>query len=116
MRKVQLKIGMILLLCSCITGLQAQNAQEFTDLKGDYLGQTLPGDSAVIFAPGIISVNGRYEFGVSFTPDLEEIYFTAKRKGESSSVYFSKLIDKKWPNPKKANLTKGKKVVKWRRL
>lgn len=87
----------------------SQTVQEFPVLKGDYLGQPLPGDSAVIFAPGIVSVNGRSEYGVSFTPDLEEIYFTGDRKGESSSVYFSKLIDKKWTNPKKANLTKGKK-------
>jgi hypothetical protein len=89
--------------------IQAQNTKEFPELKGEYLGQNPPGMTAEIFAPGIVSVNGRYEFGVSFTPDLEEIYFTGKRKGESSSVYFSKLIDKKWTNPKKANLTKGKK-------
>lgn len=82
--------------------------QQFTDLSGDYLGQSLPGDTPEIFAPGIVSVNGRYEYGVSFSPDLEEIYYTGKRKGESSSVYFSKLIDKKWTNPEKANLTKGK--------
>jgi ankyrin repeat protein len=103
-----LKISLMLLFGFCLTGIQAQNTKEFTDLKGDYLGQTLPGDSAVIFAPGIVSVNGRSEYGVSFTPDLEEIYFTGDRKGESTSVYFSKLIDKKWTKPKKANLTKGK--------
>lgn len=74
-----------------------------------YFNQPLPGDSAVIFAPGIVSVNGRYEFAVSFSPDLDEIYFTGKRKGERSSIYFSKLIDKEWTNPQKANLTKGKK-------
>lgn len=91
------------------SGLQAQSTNEFPVLEGDYLGQPLPGDSAVIFAPGIISVNGRSEYGVSFTPDLEEIYFTVKRKGERVSVYFSKLIDNKWTNPKKANLTKGEK-------
>lgn len=74
-----------------------------------YFGQNPPGKTAEIFAPGIVSVDGRYEYGVSFTPDLEEIYFTAKRKGENPSVYFSKLIDKKWTNPKKANLTKGER-------
>jgi len=83
--------------------------QQLIDLSGDYLGQSPPGDTPEIFASGIVSVNGRYEYGVSFSPDLEEIYFTAHRKGESSSVYFSKLIDKKWTNPKKANLTKGEK-------
>ncbi len=79
------------------------------DNKGYYFNQPLPVDSAVIFAPGIVSVNGRYEYGVSYSPDLKEIYFTAHRKDEGSSVYFSKLIDKKWMTPKKANLTKGVK-------
>ena len=79
------------------------------DNKEYYFNQPPPGDSAVIFAPGIVSVNGRYEYGVSFSPDLKEIYFTAHRKDEGSSVYFSKLIDKKWTTPKKANLTKGVK-------
>lgn len=55
-------------------GFQVQSTNEFPVLKGDYLGQPLPGDSAVIFAPGIVSVNGRSEYGVSFSPDLEEIY------------------------------------------
>ena len=81
-----------------------------------YFGQKPPGMRAEIFAPGIVSVNGRYEYGVSFSPDLDEIYFTGKRKGESESVYFSKLIDKKWTAPKKANLTNGKKGLKWRHL
>ena len=78
-------------------------------MNDKYLGQNPPGMTAEIFAPGIVSVNGRYEYSVSFTPDFEEIYFTGHRKGESPSVYFSKLIDKKWTNPKKANLTEGKK-------
>jgi WD40-like Beta Propeller Repeat len=81
----------------------------FSIMNDKYLGQSPPGDTSEIFAPGIVSVNGRYEYGVSFTPDLEEIYFTGHKKGESSSVYFSKLIDKKWTIPKKANLTNGLK-------
>jgi WD40-like Beta Propeller Repeat len=106
MEKTKMKNSLILLMfvfSSFVYG------QEYTELQGYYLGQPLPGETPVVFAPGIVSVNGRYEFAVSFSPDLEEIYFTGKRKGESSSVYFSKLIDKKWTNPKKANLTKGKK-------
>jgi len=102
-----LKISVMLLFWFCVTGIQAQSTKKFSALKGNYLGQTPPGDVPVVFAPGIVSVNGRYEYGVSFSPDLKEIYFTAHRKGESSSVYFSKLIDEKWTNPKKANLTKG---------
>jgi hypothetical protein len=69
----------------------ANNSNETEDA---YFGQKPPEMSAEIFATGIVLVNGRYEFAVLFTPDLEEIYFTGKRKGESSSIYFSKLIDK----------------------
>ena len=101
MKYKNLRISTILILWLCLIGVQAQNTKDFPVLKGDYLGQTPPGDVPSIFAPGIVSVNGRYEQGVSFSPDLKEIYFTAHKKGESSSVYFSKLLDKKWTNPKK---------------
>jgi tetratricopeptide (TPR) repeat protein len=84
-------------------------SNNFNETEDAYFGQKPPEMSAEIFAPGIVSVDGRYEYGVSFSPDLEEIYFTGKRKGESESVYFSKLIGKKWTTPEKANLTKGEK-------
>ena len=75
-----------------------------------YLGQKPPGLIPEIFAPGVISLNGRYEHGISFSPDLEEVYFSANKKGEDPSIYFSKLEDRKWTNPKKVNFTNGKKV------
>lgn len=31
--------------------------QPFTELRGDYLGQTPPGDIPIVFAPGIVSDN-----------------------------------------------------------
>lgn len=106
----------ILLILTIVISLNSVFAQENIEsdsstsiLSEKYFGQHPPGMTPEIFAPGIVSVNGRYEYGVSFSPDLEEIYFTSERKGESSSVYFSKLVDKKWTNPKKANLTKGEK-------
>lgn len=105
-----------LLLLTIIISLNAVFAQENIEsdsnlsiMNDKYFGQNPPGMTAEIFAPGIVSVNGRYEYGVSFTPDLEEIYFTAEIKGEGASVFFSKLIDKKWTSPEKANLTNGLK-------
>ena len=59
-----LKISVMLLFGFCLTEIQGQNTKEFTNLKGDYLGQTPSGMTAEIFAPGIVSVNGRYEYGV----------------------------------------------------
>ena len=86
-----------------------ENDSGFTIVKGKYFGQNPPGMTAEIFAPGIVSVNGRYEVAVSFSPDLDEMYFSVEEKDGIGSVYFSKLKDKKWTNPKKANFTKDKK-------
>lgn len=42
---------------------------------GLYLGQTPPGLTPEIFAPGIISLDTRYEYSVAFSPDLSECVF-----------------------------------------
>ncbi len=86
---------------------KSDSQDKFPVLKGPYFGQKPPGLTPEVFAPGIVSVDGRYEYGVSFSPDLDEMYFSPTVKGHSV-VYFSKLKNKKWTNPKKANFTKGK--------
>lgn len=82
---------------------------EFPVLKAPYFGQKPPGLIPEVFAPGIVSLKGRNEGAVSFSPELDEIYFSAKIKGGNSAVYFSRLENKKWTNLKKANFTKGKR-------
>lgn len=82
---------------------------EFPVLKGPYLGQRPPGLIAEVFAPGIVSINGRYEGAVSFSPDLDEIYFAAKNKDKLTGIYFSKLGGNQWSAIEKADFTKGKK-------
>ena len=82
----------------------------YRDIVSPYFGQKTPGLIPEIFAPGIISINGRYEGAMSFSSDLEELYFNANYKDQDPSIYYSKLEGKKWTNPKKANFTKGKKV------
>jgi len=82
---------------------------EFPVLKGPYLGQKSPGLMPEVFAPGIVSINGRYEHGISFSPNLDEIYFSANKKDGITDIYFSKLEGKKWKQIKKAKFTKGQK-------
>jgi hypothetical protein len=95
-----------LLILTCAISLNTVFAQE-----GSYFGQKPPGLIPEIFAPGIVSINGRDEKGISFSPDLDEIYFSANKKDEEKDVYFSKLEGKKWAPIKKANFTKGEKDV-----
>jgi Tol biopolymer transport system component len=68
--------------------------QEFTDLYGDYLGKTPPGDSAVIFAPGIISLTDRSEMKIDFSQDGNECYYIT-----SQGYYFRKRVNDLWTEP-----------------
>ncbi|WP_087493168.1 PD40 domain-containing protein [Winogradskyella sp. PC-19] len=78
-------------------------------IEVSYFGQKPPGTTAEIFAPEIVSVNGRYEYAVSFSPDMNEMYFSGNKEEKPQVVYFSRLKDEKWSTPKIANFTKGKK-------
>lgn len=82
---------------------------EFPVLKGPYFGQKPPGLIPEVFAPGIVSIDRRFEGAISFSPDLEELYFGAKNEDEETAIYFSKLEGGKWTPIKRANFTKGDK-------
>jgi len=74
-----------------------------------YLEQPRPGLTPTVFAPGIVSNDGRSEGAVSFSPDLDEIYFQAGSENEKLAIYFSQLEGKKWTPVEKASFTNGKK-------
>ena len=105
-----------LLILTCALSLNTVFAQEnkINDntpiIVSPYFGQKPPGLIPEIFAPGIVSINGRGEGSISFSPDLDELYFGVFEEDGNPSVYFSKLEDKKWTNPKKINFTKDKKI------
>lgn len=54
--------------------INAQTQQRLAQLSGEYLGQKPPGAAPEIFAPGIVSL-GFHELGISFTPDLKEMFY-----------------------------------------
>ena len=58
------------------------------------------------------SIEGRYEFGISFSPNLDELYFTTLYKGEGHNpeIHYSKIEDGFWTKPKKADFSNGKLV------
>ena len=61
-----------------------------------YFGQIPPGNTAEIFAPGIVSVKGRSEYALSFSPDFDEMYFSGEKEDGVQYAYFSRLKDGKW--------------------
>ncbi len=62
----------------------------------DYFGQTPPGDTAVIFAPEIISLPDAWEKKITFSPDGNECYFDIASSGDSSKIYYKKRVYNTW--------------------
>ncbi len=78
-----------------------------TNLTGPYLGQRVPGLTPQIFAPGIVSAAGHFDFGITFTPDGKEVYFTQRRGEERNVSMVSRLAEDGWTAPEEAAFAKG---------
>jgi Tol biopolymer transport system component len=76
------------------------NGQQFTDLYGDYLGQTPPGDVPVIFAPGVVSGNGLEHSAAVFSSDGNEVYWASrKNQNDKITTWYMKRINNRWTKP-----------------
>ncbi len=77
-----------------------QNSQnDFPVLTGSYLGQKPPGMQPEIFAPGIVSNPGLFEWSGTFSPDGNEYYFLRVYDDSPSKFLCSKVVDGKWTTP-----------------
>jgi len=97
-----------LVLSFLVLGLYAQDF--IMNHTGDYLGQIPPKDSAIIFAPEIVSVSGRYEYGLAISPNHDEIFFTAEspeNNKELSGLIQLKRVGENWTKPQLANLNQS---------
>ncbi len=99
----------ILFFYACNTKKHESKDSDLPITSDTYFGQKPPGLTPVLFAPGVISLDGRFESAVSFSPDLDEIYFSAYSEGENTFIYFSKLEGNEWSPVKRVNFTNGKK-------
>jgi hypothetical protein len=81
----------------------------FPALKGPYFGQPEPGQQAQRFAPGLVSLPGRYEFALNFSPSGQELLFTQQVSTQLVSVFHSRLRSGVWTRPKPVQLSEGAK-------
>lgn len=91
----------IMLLSMCVEEKSTFKSEMLQMPSGDYLGQALPGDSAVLFAPGVISTE-LYTRDITFTPDGNEIYFCISAAGYNL-IYSTKQVEGKWTMPEVAS-------------
>ncbi|MEM8894741.1 MAG: hypothetical protein AAGC88_09195 [Bacteroidota bacterium] len=92
------KLRLLLLLTQFIFcgALNAQSTQEETPLI--YLGQTPPDTVPQKFAPGILSLDDRYEFGITISEAGDEIYFGIDIGGKPE-IHGTTLTDGRWSDP-----------------
>ena len=90
------KMMIFCILSFCLHCVQHDN---YLDLDGEYLGQTLPGEDPELFAPGIIS-RGLYERDVAMMPDGKEIY-TGVITGQNqfSAILVTRYLNGRWTKP-----------------
>ncbi len=74
----------------------------------DYFGQTPPGDSAIVFAPGIFSLNNRYEYAPFFSPDGKTIYFgVTNAYWNDCKLWYTRYENGSWSEQKQAEIARG---------
>lgn len=76
----------------------------FSDLKGNYFGQTPPDNTPVVFAPGIISVDSTIEHGApAFSPDGNEVFWQSnyRQSGRETQILSMTMSsnENKWTAP-----------------
>jgi len=76
------------------------NCSAIGEVAVDYFGQNQPLDTPEVFAQDLISVKGRFEYGISFSPDAKEVaYGVLDMKDERGQIFYSRSIENKWAKP-----------------
>jgi len=92
----------ILISCVFIASASPLIAADNITTNGPYLGQTPPGDEAVLFAPGIIS-DGFNNRDMAMTPDGSEFYYAVNmRNFDLSTILAVYRTDDGWDGPRVA--------------
>lgn len=85
--------------------LRAEGAKEtgkdMLALKGKYLGQTRPGLTPLLFAPGFVSTE-HGQLNAVFTNDHKEFYFTQSKPGSHFTIMVTKQVNNRWTLPETA--------------
>ena len=101
MKKNNILVALVFCVICISCYSQHQNKQNLKDI---YFGLKAPDLNPEIFAPDIISTD-EFEFGMAFSNDGNEIYFTRRPNynGSNNRIYATKFKDHQWSTPKLAS-------------
>lgn len=86
-----------LLLMIIVSCKHKEAKQNFPLLQGAYFGQTEPGNTPELFAPGLLNT-GLYTRDMAISPDGKEMYFSIAGGGYAV-IMQTKMTDGKWTEP-----------------
>jgi hypothetical protein len=99
---MKLKIGSFgIILSIFIVFIGPAQQDKFPVLKGPYLGQTPPGTTPEVFAPGVIS-KGYFERSVVFSPSQDELFFQLRCLGFTTILLHMEQKSGVWAQPEVA--------------
>jgi len=79
-----------------------------TGIREPYFGQTPPGLVPEVFAPGIVSLAGHFEFSITFSPDGQEIFFTRREEPDGrNTMMTARREENGWTAPREAAFARG---------
>ncbi|TAI47598.1 PD40 domain-containing protein [Flagellimonas allohymeniacidonis] len=75
------------------------------------LSPEIPKDVPLIFAPDIITVDSLLEGSITFSPEMDEIFFNQRKPRESHNVYTIKWVNGSWTTPQLARFSTNTKYL-----
>jgi hypothetical protein len=82
-------------------------AGENTGINAPYFGQTPPGTTPEIFAPGLVSTRANLEYSCSLSPDGKEMYFCANVGKYHAAMFRSRWEADGWTFPQTPEFSQG---------
>lgn len=84
------------MLCLISASLSAQSKKEINK----YLNQEQPGPVPSVFAPGLVSVKDRFEYGNTFSNDGKEFYYSVNDPNGKPQINVIRFEKNAWSAPK----------------
>lgn len=92
----------LLLLLTVSVTMAARGAESWPEPIGPYLGQTLPGPTPEVFAPGLISLPDARELNAVLSPNGRIFMFTREVDGVFKMFFTRRRDDGSWQAPRMA--------------
>ena len=97
----EMRYVFLLLLSSALFGCGPRQTKGSEPTQ--YLGQSVPSRTPIVFGAGLFSVPERFDLGISISPDEKHVAFGVADP-EETCIFFSRFEDGKWTTPEKTAL------------